>query len=259
MIRKLTDFLFLAPGAYLLFWVSNSIYNALSDFAAPPDPAGMSIPVIAGVACALILAAEFNAFLWHYIEHKIPFLWELHKVHHSADSLNPLTNTRAHSFMPAVQFAMNGFVSGVPFGLFMYYFGGGFVELLAISAISNKLLTVATLDALRHSHVPLRFGLLEGVFISPAMHHIHHSSLEAHWDKNFGVNLSLFDWMFGTAYRPRKGEEMVNGIYGYSPEQLEQFHSLRGTYWDPLVRSFESLKRSVSPASEVSQRSFRVE
>lgn len=258
-IRKLTDFAFLVPGAYLLFLISNGFYDALSDFGRPFYSAEISTVLVLGVACTLIIAAEFNAFLWHYLEHKVPFLWELHKVHHSADSLNPLTNSRAHSFMPAIQFAMNGFVSGVPFGLLMYFYGFGFVELLTISAISNKILTVVTLDALRHSHVPLRFGLLERVIISPSMHQIHHSSLEAHWDKNFGVNLSIFDWMFGTAYRPREGEEMVNGIFGYSPEQLEQFHSLKGTYWWSLVRSFESLKRSLSREPKASQHSFRVE
>ena len=145
---------------------------------------------------------------------------------------------------------MNGFISGVPTGLLMYYYGFGFVELLAITAISNKILTDSTLDALRHSHVPLSFGLLEGVIVSPRMHQIHHSSLEAHWDKNFGTNLSVFDWMFGTGYRPSAGEVMATGIYGYSPEQLQEFHTLKGTYWNPLVRSFESLKRSLRRGSE---------
>jgi sterol desaturase/sphingolipid hydroxylase (fatty acid hydroxylase superfamily) len=245
IIRKLTDFVFLIPGAYVLFLVSNGVYDALSAMGEPIASSGHSPARLIAVACTLIIAAEFNAFLWHYIEHKIPFLWELHKVHHSADNLNPLTNKRSHSFVQTAKFSMNGFISGVPTGLFMYYYGFGFVELLAISAIANKILTVATLDVLRHSHVPLRFGLLEGMFISPHMHQIHHSSLEVHWDKNFGTNLAIFDWMFGTAYRPQKGEDMVPRIYGYSPEQLQQFNSLKGTYWDPLARSFETLKRSL--------------
>lgn len=141
---------------------------------------------------------------------------------------------------------MNGLVSGVPTGLLMYYCGFGFVELLAISAISNKILTVATLDALRHSHVPVRFGMFEGIFISPHMHQIHHSSLEVHWDKNFGTNLAIFDWIFGTGYRPHRGEEIVPGIHGYCAEQLQQYHSLKGTYWHPLVRSFAILKQSLN-------------
>ena len=241
LIRKLTDFIFLIPGIYVLFWVSNGLFSTLSGLDGTPSSHENSPALVLGVACVLIVAAEFNAFLWHYLEHKVPFLWELHKVHHSADHLNPLTNHRAHSIVQIGKYVMKGFIAGIPTGLIMYFYGFGFIELLAIAAIANKLLTVATLDALRHSHVPLRFGLLEGVFISPHMHQIHHSSLEAHWDKNFGTNLSIFDWMFGTAYRPHKGEVMVNGIYGYSPEQLQAFHSLRGTYWDPLVRSFECL------------------
>ena len=254
LIRKLTDFAFLIPGTYVLFLVSNSIFDTLSALDGTHSSDRTSPALVLGVACVLIVAAEFNAFLWHYFEHKVPFLWELHKVHHSADNLNPLTNHRAHSIVQVGKYTMKGCISGVPTGLIMHYYGFGFIELLAIAAIANKLLTVATLDVLRHSHVPLRFGLLEGVFISPHMHQIHHSSLEAHWDKNFGTNLAIFDWMFGTAYRPHKGEAMVNGIYGYSPEQLQEFHSLRGTYWDPLVRSFECLKRSLKPASETAVR-----
>ncbi len=245
LIRKLTDFLFLAPGAYVLFLVSNGLFDVLTKSGGLPSASENHAILVFAAAFVLITALEFNAFLWHYMEHKIPFLWELHKVHHSADNLNPLTNKRAHSLIQVGKFAMNGLISGIPSGLFMYFCNLGFIELLAIAAISNKILTLATLDALRHSHVPLRFGFLEAVIISPHMHQIHHSSLEVHWDKNFGTNLAIFDWMFGTAYRPQKGEEVVHGIYGYSLEQLQQYNSLRGTYWDPLVRSFEILRRSL--------------
>jgi hypothetical protein len=99
LIRKLTDFIFLVPGAYVLFLVSDGIYDGLSLLGTTPYSSGTSTALVLGVACILIIAAEFNAFLWHYLEHKVPFLWELHKVHHSADNLNPLTNKRSHSFM----------------------------------------------------------------------------------------------------------------------------------------------------------------
>lgn len=51
---------------------------------------------------------------------------------------------------------------------------------------------------LRHSHVPISFGPVERVFISPKQHQIHHSKQVEHFDKNLGVSLSVWDQMFGT-------------------------------------------------------------
>jgi sterol desaturase/sphingolipid hydroxylase (fatty acid hydroxylase superfamily) len=42
--------------------------------------------------------------------------------------------------------------------------------------------------------------VIEHVLNSPAQHQIHHSDAPKHFNKNFGINLSLWDWMFGTLY-----------------------------------------------------------
>ena len=44
----------------------------------------------------LFLAYELGYWLNHYVPHRVPFLWEFHKVHHSATVLTPLTNFRVH-------------------------------------------------------------------------------------------------------------------------------------------------------------------
>lgn len=251
VIRKLTDHFFLIPGAATLALVSTRISDQLSilqgrgPFLGAGHIGGIAVMVLCGVV--LFIVTEFSYYLWHFLEHKIPFLWEMHKVHHSADVLNPLTNQRAHSVQMIFKYSLSGALNGVPAGIFMSTLEFSFAEILVLLAMSNKLATILTLDPLRHSHFPVGFGPLDRVFISPHMHQIHHSKEQVHWDKNFGTNLAVFDWMFGTAYKPKRGEVPTAGIYGYSDEALQKFNTLRGTYITPLKESFRSLAAMLRP------------
>ncbi|WP_369025988.1 sterol desaturase family protein [Qipengyuania sp. RANM35] len=250
VIRKLTDFIFLAPGTAVWAMVATATAAALGTWAILPTGAVPGLSGILVVAVTLTLLGEFVAFGWHYAEHKVPFMWELHKVHHAAETLNPFTNQRAHSLVLVGKYSLKGLVGGVPSGLFMHYWGFSLVEVLAIGALANQLLTISTLDALRHSEFPVGFGPLDRLFISPHMHQVHHSSLEVHWDRNFGSNLSIFDWMFGTAYHPQKGEEIVYGIYGLDEQELAKYYTLKGTYIDPVVKSLRCIRDAVIPRAE---------
>lgn len=102
-------------------------------------------------------------------------------------------------------------------------------------ASSVKLATIFSFDALKHSQFSVRLGWLEGILISPHMHQVHHSSLERHWDKNYGTNLSIYDWLFRTAYKPRQNEEIVYGIYGLDAAGLARFSTFRGALASPVA------------------------
>lgn len=242
VIRKLTDFIFVIPGHLIFAAVSSGIYGYLHFAHGEIPPAGVDYSITIVYIVVILLISEFSYFLSHYLQHKIPILWELHKVHHSADLLTPLTNMRVHP-LGGVLFktAVNGVISGVPVGIFMYYFGFSLPEIIVINAVSMQLLTVCTLDPLRHSHLPMGYGPLDKLIISPLMHQAHHSSAEIHWDKNFGTNLSIFDWMLGTAYRPKKGEKFKFGIYGCSDVELQEFNTLWGAYISPVERILRAL------------------
>lgn len=251
VIRKLTDHFFLLPGAATLALVSTRISDQLYllqgrvPSMAPGHIGGILIVVLCGAA--LFIVTEFSYYVWHFMEHKVPFLWEMHKVHHSADVLNPLTNQRAHSVQMIFKYSLSGALNGIPAGIFMSTLEFSFAEILVLLAMSNKLATILTLDPLRHSHFPIGFGPLDRVFISPHMHQIHHSKEQVHWDKNFGTNLAVFDWLFGTAYKPKKDEVPASGIYGYSDEALLEFSTLKGTYITPLRESFRSMAAMFQP------------
>jgi len=61
-------------------------------------------------------------------------------------------------------------------------------------------------DVFDHSHVPVSFGWLDRIFNGPGLHAIHHSAESRHRDKNFsnGFRLSIWDWIFGTLYLPKR-------------------------------------------------------
>src|SRR5688572_8063085 len=70
----------------------------------------------------LVLALDAGYFVAHYLEHKIPFLWEFHKVHHSAEVLTPLTNYRLHPMDRVLQGSFMSLGVGTVTGISGYLF-----------------------------------------------------------------------------------------------------------------------------------------
>lgn len=208
------------------------------------------------VVCAVLvfLVIEFANYLSHYMQHYVPVLWELHKVHHSATFLNPLTAKRGHPLSVVFDGIVRGLIAGIPVGLFKIIFGLGVTETLLLYASANKLGSMITLDTLKHSHFPVSFGWLEAVFISPRMHHIHHSSNARHWDKNLGVNLSIWDWIFHTGYKPGENEEIK---LGFGTGEERDYESVSGAYIGPLLKQWYLIAgRQSSNATTLNRGSF---
>lgn len=187
--------------------------------------------------CSLVvfLVVDFANYLTHYLQHFVPVLWELHKVHHSATTLTPFTTERMHPLGNMFDGLVAGLLVGVPIGLFSGLFHFSFAEMLLLLANANMIGTILVLDALRHSHFPVSFGQLDRVLLSPHMHQLHHSYRLEHWDKNFGNKLSIWDWTFGTMFAPRRDEEIPVGLG--KPEE-QDYNTLRGAYLGPLWKIY---------------------
>jgi sterol desaturase/sphingolipid hydroxylase (fatty acid hydroxylase superfamily) len=248
VIGKLTDFFWGAPGALLSAVLPLAVADALGDIA-PTLRLGSGPIVLTMTGIALFLTMELADFAFHYCEHKVPAMWELHKVHHSAESLNPLTSKRGHPVSIALIGVVRAFFFCVPAGAAMHFAGLSLVEVVVARELVAKTCTILTLDPLRHSPYPVSFGWLDRLFISPHMHQIHHSSLEPHWDKNFGTNLSLYDWVFRTAYKPIKNEPIELGLYGYSAAELSKYHTMYGTYVTPLMKAWGKIASARNAAN----------
>jgi len=148
---------------------------------------------------ALFVFDDFTRYWLHRALHRVRALWALHRLHHSAEVLTPITVYRMHPLESALYSLRMVLTQGVVVGVFFYFFG---MRLSAWEIAGANLFTYAFNMAgsnLRHSHVWLSFGpWLERAFISPAQHQIHHSDRPEHYDRNFGSFLAVWDWMFGT-------------------------------------------------------------
>ncbi len=206
--------------------------------------AGLSARVIFMIV--VYLASDIGFFIAHYLEHKVPFFWEFHKVHHSAAVLNPFTNFRQHPVDVILQGTLTSLFAGTVVGIFGFFYNGlDFITIFDISVINLAYLFTANL---RHSHIWLSYGwALSHVFYSPAMHQIHHSATERHLDKNLGNRFSFCDYLAGTLYIPREQEVLKFGL-----SNLE--HTEYSSVWTLLVLPAKKAARLVlrNPVSKIS-------
>lgn len=170
----------------------------------------------------LLLSYDFTFFLLHYAEHKIPALWAIHKVHHSAEVLTPLTRYREHVLEGPLYSSAAAIGYAVPAAVFAWLFAGSIKQMMLWN-IGVFALLFGFNGAFRHYHVQFRYPRwLEKWLQSPAMHHTHHSYLPQHWDTNMAVITSVWDRMFGTLYIPAKDEYTP---WGLGPEQQHECRS----------------------------------
>ena len=161
----------------------------------------------------LFIGWDLSRYLLHRFLHTIPFLWEFHKVHHSAEVLTPFTLYRSHP-VESILYALRGVivVSAIT-GTFFYFFKSQTIQYEVLSVNVLGFLFNLTGGNLRHSHVWLSYGhKIEHLFISPAQHQVHHSLEEKHFNKNYGTWLALWDWLAGSLYVTRRKEGLRFGL-----------------------------------------------
>ncbi|MGB0898731.1 MAG: sterol desaturase family protein, partial [Psychrobium sp.] len=115
--------------------------------------------VIIGIfTLVLFVIDDFTRFFLHYLLHKIPFLWEFHKVHHSAKVLTPMTIYRSHPVESLLYGSRMILSQGVAVGICYYFFGPTLSMFDVLGA--NVFVFVFNImgSNLRHSHVWLSWG-----------------------------------------------------------------------------------------------------
>lgn len=201
-----------------------------------------------GVLLTLTLFVVDDFFRWyvHYLFHRIPELWEFHKVHHSAEVLNFATSERHHPVEVIITSALLAVVYGTVNGVFIAVFG----DKLTVTSVAGANVFLFAFNVcggvLRHSPFWISFGpSIERWIISPAMHQIHHSSKTEHFDRNMGGSLAIWDRMFGTLHIPKDGE-IEN--YGIGAETTD-FRSLEVIFLRPFIAAGDLVRRRFKPAS----------
>lgn len=180
---------------------------------------------------SIFVVSDFTRYWLHRFLHMIPFLWEFHKIHHSAKVLTPVTFYRVHpveNFLFGLRYSLSvGFVTGV----FIYFFGAK-VDIYMVFGV-NIILFVFSLfgSNLRHSHIPFSYGeFIEKWLLSPKQHQIHHD--KKHFNKNFGGYIAIWDRLFGSLTLSKDVKVLK---FGLRREQMKDYLSLKYLIIRPFI------------------------
>jgi sterol desaturase/sphingolipid hydroxylase (fatty acid hydroxylase superfamily) len=148
------------------------------------------------------LVSDFVQWCTHNVLHRVPFLWNFHKVHHSVKEMGFAAHLRYHWMEPIVYKSL----LYIPIAII-----GGFT---AKDVAMVHFFTI-TIGHLNHANLGWDYGFLKYVFNNPKMHIWHHAkALPQHLPKgvNFGLTLSIWDYLFKTNYVPFNGKDIELGF-----------------------------------------------
>lgn len=190
---------------------------------------------------SLFVVSDFTRYWLHRLLHTIPFLWEFHKVHHSAKVLTPLTFYRVHpveNLLFGFRYALS---IGLVTGIFIYFFGA-MISVYEVFGVNTLLFLFSLAGSnLRHSHIKISYPqIIEKVFISPYAHQLHHSKKYTH--KNFGGYLSIWDTFFGTLQTSKESLSKKEKIhFGVSHKEFQSIRQLLFTPFFKILKSTQGI------------------
>jgi sterol desaturase/sphingolipid hydroxylase (fatty acid hydroxylase superfamily) len=199
--------------------VSHGVAHFLSAAFGPPGAAPWPEAGRRAVATlVLFLAYELAYWLDHWLSHHVPALWAFHKVHHTSEALTPLTVFRVHPVDTIVFTNITALLVGATGGVLDYGFGGAATPVVLsgtnIILVAFLFLTVH----LQHSHIWISF------------------TGPAHFNRNFGSCLAIWDWAFGTLYAPAARRERLTFGVGPGASTVSP-HSVVGILLTPFAEA----------------------
>ena len=192
--RYLTDLLHVSLGGFLIrlgyLGALFLVVPARSSYAA-------GLPLWLQVVIVFVIS-DLMFWLAHRLFHAVPWLWAFHKIHHSSTHLDWLAAYRVHPLDQIV----NSTLIALP------------ALLLGFSPVAILIYAVAYRwhSILLHSNVAVSLGPLERLIVMPKFHHWHHADHPAAHDRNFGGQLTVWDWLFGTLYRAESARPQSYGV-----------------------------------------------
>jgi sterol desaturase/sphingolipid hydroxylase (fatty acid hydroxylase superfamily) len=145
-----------------------------------------------------MLCIDFTSYIIHRFMHSQPWLWHVHSVHHSAKVLTPLTTYRQHPLEPLILNVCRAGAAGLGLVFFRAFFPNETPVFTLYGLGAGFFVYMFTVN-LHHSMIPVSYPkVLRRIFVSPHLHHLHHSKNEKHFNCNYGVVFSVWDQIFGT-------------------------------------------------------------
>lgn len=176
---------------------------------------------LTGISRFIVAFLLFDLWMyaWHVLNHVVPFFWRFHKVHHSETKMDVTTGLRFHPVEITLSFFTRFFILAL--------LGLRFQELLLYETALQLVILF------HHSNValPERFDkVLRLVIVSPNMHRVHHSEIQAETDSNFSSIFSFWDRLFKTfCFR----SDIENIRYGLKEIRSEKSQTVLGMLRTP--------------------------
>ncbi|NCT18183.1 MAG: hypothetical protein COZ75_08045 [Flavobacteriaceae bacterium CG_4_8_14_3_um_filter_34_10] len=153
----------------------------------------------------LIMFVVADLIQWnvHHQLHLRSWLWNFHKVHHSVKEMGFAAQFRFH-FMETIFYKVAQYIP-------LAMIGFGIQEFFVVYMFS------VLVGHLNHANVGWSYGILGYIFNNPKMHIWHHAKdlpKEHPYGMNYGLTLSIWDYLFKTAYVPRDGRDIIIGFEG---------------------------------------------
>ncbi|WP_440879745.1 sterol desaturase family protein [Tenacibaculum sp. C7A-26P2] len=148
------------------------------------------------------ISLDFIQWFTHILLHRYEFLWNFHKVHHSVKQMGFAAHLRYHWMEPVLYNSLKYIVLAI--------MGGFTIQDVAIVHFFN-----ISIGHLNHANINLDYGLLKYVFNNPKMHIWHHAKElppERKNGVNYGITLSIWDYIFKTNYIPYDGRDIEIGF-----------------------------------------------
>ena len=170
----------------------------------------------------MFLVADFIQWNVHRWLHHNPWLWEFHKVHHSVEQMGFAAHLRYH-WMETVVYKS---VQYVPLAMIGFGLDDFFVLHMVTIIIGH----------LNHANVKITYGPLKYILNNPVMHLWHHAKYlpEGSHGVNYGISLSVWDYLFGTVYIPNENENEPLGF-----DHIEEFPK---TFWQQITYPWNKKK-----------------
>lgn len=182
------------------------------------------------VIVVTLLVRGFISTGTHWLNHKVPWLWRIHRVHHLDTQLDISTTVRLHP----LEFFVGAFIGvpiviacGLPAWILAFY------ELLDV-----------TVTLFSHSNTRLPRGVdrwLRYLIVTPDLHRVHHSSWQPETDSNYGAVFPIWDMILGTyVAQPRQPHESMQlGLAEHRGDEVQRVGSLlysplRPNPWTPM-------------------------
>jgi sterol desaturase/sphingolipid hydroxylase (fatty acid hydroxylase superfamily) len=148
------------------------------------------------------LITDFIQWNTHRLLHRVPFLWNFHKTHHSVKEMGFAAHLRYHWMEPVVYKS----ILYIPLAII-----GGFT----VTDVFIVHFFAITIGHLNHANLGWDYGKLKYIFNNPKMHIWHHSKeMPNKYGTNYAISLSIWDYIFKTDYIPYDGKDIELGFEG---------------------------------------------